>query len=380
MKDKYNTNILYNNIIGPINPKDNLITKLNYSDHYLLYKKILLENNILLHLFNINIAQQNIKSSILKYNRLNIPLRSRENIEILFNYKLKIINFILENSKSEKEKIKDYIDILDPRTKLYKNINNKFIKKYGNIFKIFKIIIKKIDKINATTFIKENLELNNDNNYYYFDLIFEEERLKDYKNRIKNCFNYIIDTIKLIDKNNFNNYYVINTQEFNPYYLVINEIDNFMIRLEKKIGIKFKVIINNNLLLSETTSISFVSVNTKYEIKSVNNDLLIKLMKKQKKIASPTKYFKFSYKKLPTIYNFHTNLYNYSEIIELLKILKNMNNFIICGDLNFRLINDDTVKLIKIFNNFNINIELTATPESNYKNNYFTYDVIIYKL
>ena len=103
-------------------------------------------------------------------------------------------------------------------------------------------------------------------------------------------------------------------------------------------------------------------------------------MKKQRKITSSTKYFKFSCKKLPTIYNFHTNLYTYSEIIELLKILKNMNNFIICGDLNFRLINDETIKLIKNFNSSNINIELTATPESNYKSNYFTYDVIIYKL
>ena len=87
MTSQNNTYILYNNIIGPIDPSKNFITKLNYSDHYLLYKKIILHNNKSLHLFNINIAQQNIKSSILKHNRLNIPLRSKENIEILLNHK-----------------------------------------------------------------------------------------------------------------------------------------------------------------------------------------------------------------------------------------------------------------------------------------------------
>ena len=59
MTTKINSHILYDNIVGPINPTKNFITKLNYSDHYLLYKKIILSNKKILHLFNINIAQLN---------------------------------------------------------------------------------------------------------------------------------------------------------------------------------------------------------------------------------------------------------------------------------------------------------------------------------
>ena len=435
-KNIINNLAIYDNVVGEINPEINPIISNNYSDHYLIYKKIELTNGDNLHLFNLNIAQKHRISTKINGNFIMSLLRTEYNLQLINSYKKEIFNFIIchsranydtlqqinsiniELKKAEKiikdlsnkvdnneyvekeDKEKDKCDL--KKLKEEKDINKDKLKKISGKFnKIIKNefmklhlpdeIDKSLIKIKETyvdddwgkDIIKKNLEMDPETKYwYYFDLEFGIESIEDYKLRIKNCLDVIYNKINDImsTNSNDNNLYVINLQEFNPYEEVKSVIKKFIQT--------HKLYIDLNLLKFKnekqgTCSVSLVSSNTLYYISSKPDDLIEFMWKEQKKISFGNNNFKIISENslLPHIYNFHSGLYKLNEMIDLLSKLNDKDNFIICGDLNLRLENPDEIcKLLDFSNQQKIKIYITATPESNYKINYFTYDVIIYKL
>jgi hypothetical protein len=391
--------ILYENIVGSENPKENIITETSISDHYLLYKELEIEENPIqnkkLHLFNINIAQQYKFSSKIAMKLFFNTMRNEEHLEFMYANRNKILDFIINFSNENYNELKEYFELKESGSiSKIKNSQFAILKKVKNKVKELSLLSKpsdykdisikiiKINKDEAKEHIKNSLLLDESNDSYYtFDIEYDKESIEDYRMRIEEFLKIMGEQIKIKNVAQ-DDYLVINIQELNPLDKIIDLFEGFVHEM-KEVGIEIKLIINEELDKGETFSISIVSTNTEYYLdKSEQNDSIMKYILETKS-NNNVKNFKISSRNslLPPIYNFHTGLFVPDGIIELVKSASDINQFIIFGDLNLRMIETDEICMIKDFSKLNnMVLELTATPESHFKENNYTYDVLLYKL
>ena len=99
--------ILYENLIGDINPDNNTIVNLSLSDHYLLQKFIKLTNEQIINIYNINIAQQfKFKTKISNGLFFNL-MRNKDNLDFMFDNKKNIIDTIINISNNNVSLLKN---------------------------------------------------------------------------------------------------------------------------------------------------------------------------------------------------------------------------------------------------------------------------------
>jgi hypothetical protein len=387
-------NILFENIVGDINPNKNPITlskdskTVQISDHYLLYKQFDLDGGKKINLFDINISQlYQFKTKIKNYVFFN-TMRSEKNLEFMYANKKNIIDSILEISK-------DNIDLL--KNENFIKIKNLYLKKISDSeffdfinLSSLKINIVIIKPSEAKKHILENLVIDPDtDSYYTFDIEFNLESLKNYKERIKNFFILITEEIRLLGDSLKNNYLIINIQELCPLDKILNLFNNFINYVKRNLDIDLELIYSNSTPIdSENTySLSIVSTNTNYQIDysyqndNLQDDILNYIINQKNNLFNKNFKMVSSVINLPPIYNFHTGMFYHDDFKEFISQINIPDNFIICGDLNLKLDLTGSIQCIKkIAKSKNILLELCATPEANYPINNYTYDVIMYRL
>ena len=395
--------ILYENIIGDIDPNLNLITlipdleSVPISDHYLLLKSIKLDGQKKINLFNINISKLYQFKTKIKNNLFFNTMRSEKNLQFAYANKQQIIDMILQISK-------DNIDLL--KNENVKKIKSIFVKKMTDLIDLtdlvnltdLKINIVKIIPTEAKIHIVNNLNLDPDTNFYYtFDIEFNKESLKEYKERLQKFFTILTDNIQLLGDLIHDDYLVINIQELSPLDKILYLFNDFIKEIETNLGIELKLIYVNTIPInsSDTYSLSIVSTNTNYSLDNniqskseseskseLNQDDILEYIINQKKNIMG-KNFKMisSDNSLPPIYNFHTGMFYNNDFTEFINHINNPCKFIISGDLNLKLDSSDSISCVrKITKSKKIKVEFCSTPESNYPINNYTYDVIMYRL
>lgn len=372
--------ILYENLIGDINPDNNTIINLSLSDHYLLQKFIKLRNEQIINIYNINIAQQfKFKTKISNGLFLNL-MRNKDNLDFMYTNKKNIIDSIIKISNNNVSLLKnnDTIKIKN----LFIHELNKF--NINNIYDL-KILIEIIPLEEAKKFITDNFIIDVDtNNYYVFNIEFNEETIDMYRNRINNVLKFLYSDIKNKILSNSFDYLIINLQELSP----LNEIiDNVIKKFIEKINIHLKLNLNvffnqnNPINKNETYSLSIVSSNTNYNINYDWDPIMKYIIDKKKNLSNKNIKLVSEHDFLPSVYNFHTGLFDYEDLEKLIDACNKMNDFLISGDLNIKMVNNEEINCIKKYSNDkNIVLNLNATPESNYPVNNYTYDVFIYKI
>ena len=371
--------ILYENLVGDINPYDNTIVNLSLSDHYLLQKLIKLRNEQTINIYNINISQQfKFKTKISNGLFFNL-MRNKENLDFMHTNKKNILNTI--------------VNISNNNLSLLKNNNEKKIKKLFikelNKFNInninnLKIIIESISFEEAKKFITENFILDTEtNNYYVFNVEFNEETICMYRDRISRVLKLLYTDIEnKIIFNSFD-YLIINIQELCPLNEIIDIFENFIQQININLRLNLNMFFNQNnpIIENDTYSLSIVSSNTNYNINYVDDSIMSYIIEKKKNLPNKNIKLVSEHDFLPIVYNFHTGLFDYDDLEKLIIASDKMNNFLISGDLNIKLVNNDEINCIKQYScDKNITINLNATPESNYPVNNYTYDVFIYKI
>jgi hypothetical protein len=374
--------ILYENIVGKINPRDNEITQTSLSDHYLLHKEITLSSMEKVNLFSINITQQYQFKTKIKIGIFINTMRNEYNLNFVKENRENIINIILNISKANRDLLKN---------KNKEMITNFFKQEFEKISTIsidnLNINFVTIKESEAKKHIFDNLEIDPETELFYtFDISFNKEEFYSYKNRVKEILLILTNTIE--NKNLFNpsNFIIINIQELSPFDKILDTFEKYISKIKTNYLFDFKLIYNSNDILNSeyTYSLTIISSNIEKNINyqlNNNSDTIMDFIIEQKnnpvikniKISSNNDFW-------PTIYNFHTNLLSYDYFISFIHYIKS-DNFIIFGDLNLKLLNSEQINNVKqIAKQNNIIIELTATPESNYPINNYTYDVLMYKL
>jgi len=296
---------------------------------------------------------------------------------------------------------KDNIDLL--KNNNVEKIKSLFISKIPDFgltdfvdFADLKISIVKINSsgTDLPIHIINNLNFDPDTKFYYtFDISFNKESLKGYKERLKKFFTILVDNIQLLGNSIHDDYLVINIQELSPLDKILYLFDEFIEEIKTKLEIELKLVYVNTLDInsSDTYSLAIVSTNTNYSLDNniqsefeseLNQDDILEYIINQKK-NTINKNFKMisSNNSLPTIYNFHTGMFYHDDFIEFISQINNPCKFIICGDLNLKLDSSDSISCVrKITKSKKIKVEFCSTPESNYPINNYTYDVIMYRL
>lgn len=387
-------------IVGNTDPDKNYIIKHNYSDHYLI-KKIVKHEDVNLVLYNLNIAQRNKFKTVTIFDRLSNFLRSKENLSFTENIDKKntifksIFDFVKDNyyqidkfSRVIDETDEYILDSGDPLfVKLEKQISKQFklpietihIKKYKNanldidgestFSKTLRLLF--LERYKSISDIYDN---GADKNYYVMDIVFSVESNEEYVNRLQKCLKFIHKNITKDKMTIENAKFIINLQEISPIDKLIKyiPISNF--------NDDFDLIYKQGQPSTDTYTVSFVDKSLHYS-NAENDDIVTMFNKKDKK--SPSQLIKLYSESFPDLYNFHTVLFRDDEFKSLIKeLISNVGDkkFILCGDFNLRLSDIVITYITKLLGKHNIMISLTPTPEKHYPENYFTYDVFIYRV
>ena len=345
-------------------------------DHYIIKKKVIVNNNTL-YIYSINNAQLSHIRTMTMYNKLNCYLK---NYEVPIEQKVitKFFNemsFIILKYGLEKKDIDEGSkeEIKDPR--IVKDISEllngiPFIHLY-----VRKYIPK--DQFKTDPIFKRRFEKTN---YIYFDIIFQEESIKTYKKRVYKTIQYLVKDSK--KKKNI----IFCFQEIYPLIDFLETIQKFknLVVLDPKINNEHKIddtlykvlfFKSNNILITKKCSFLFHRM---YH----DHDIFLKFFNHQKQngeidrnINQNIKYYS---KELNLyLYNIHGHLYCDKRIKTIFEekfipyFRKNVDkNIIVVGDFNFQMKKETKEYIENRLKEENIMVEFYPNPFSLKKINY----------
>lgn len=354
---------IFNNLI-----KENLI------DHNLIHFEVPSKKTSSLHLYSINIAQISHVRTMVMFNKINRYLKTsinnnqdylkKKDVNYIFDNMYEIIlKYQMENTEiieGSKILIIDSNIILDLRELCKCDIEYVYLRKYIPKSK------SKLDELFKKRFEKCN--------YRYFDLVFEEESIEKYLYRITKVFDYLEEITK--DRKS-----ILLFQEINPIldfcdllkkYSCFRIIDPNFSKVEKI----------HEKIFSKSVNV-LVTRNFNHRIYKQPPDQIVHFFSyeghdKHKNEYQNIKYYLPAFKL--NLYNIHSYLYSNKKLLQimeqqLIEKMKNSSNFIIIGDLNFKLNTDNKKILESNLEKENISCNLYSLPFS--ENNH---EGVIFKL
>ena len=327
----------------------------NVIDHQIMYFKIKVNNKqTYFNLFSLNIAQRSDIRSMCLYNKFHTYLRKKKFDH--FHNKL--------FSKNVVRKLFDSTPYIILKYNLHEKYNN--IQEGSKELITDKEIIEEVRKLlpseaNQIAFLyirryvpstssKEKYDIifrerYKKTNFFYFDLVFVEETIQEYKNRIRKVMNVLVNQIQ--NKSNC----IICLQEICPpldFIDVINtEYKDILRIVDPKFDSSFKKY--NEKIFMKSINFLLVKRNFRYRIIKENTENnIIKFFSSYGCTSAKNPYQNIQYK-IPKLnldlYNVHGNLLSNKSLLDSLQknILNQIDNhyfeksIIILGDLNFRL-------------------------------------------
>lgn len=366
--------------------KENIIDHniLNYENIKIKDKK---NNEHILNLYSINISQKSDIRTMTIFNKIHSFLKlgcdqnqhfiSSIDLNKLFdNMSSLILKYKLNDiyiEEGDKYLIADTNIIIELKNKLASfNINSfdyLYLRKY----------IPSSESKNDLIF-KERFK---NCNYYYLDIIFKEETINRYMERIK----IIFDHLEILTKNKQN--VLIFCQEINPLLDALQIIKNYDFKVIDPHPNLNKLPKLHQNFFSKSISI-FLSRNFNFRISKLNKDIIshnsdqiIQFFQHgsslDKNIFQNNAYY---IKKFDLyIYNIHSNLHKNDTIIkffskQLPELEKNkIKNIILIGDFNFKLKKNYYNDLCLLFQSFEFSYDLINLPFAS-----TLYEGIVYKL
>lgn len=343
-------------------------------DHHILYKRLCIKQKFL-NIYSVNIAQISHIRTMTMFNKINSFLRSYENSltndkefakmlfekmpSILIKYNLHQEN-VEEGSKVEVKDVRVLKDLqrLCPQY----SFDTVYLRKYTPCGKY------KTDDIFKNRFEKTN--------YIYFDIYFQCEDLKVYKDRIRKT----LKTLFKVSRRQKN--VLICLQEIKPlleFMIVLNEFQHFKLEYPKVSNIEnekenfeknYKTLFfkSNTILLSRNLEYSVLHNTTNdvlldfFNRKRLLNGVMITERNKNQNIKYYIPYLNLY------IYNIHSFIYKDKRILDFfqtkgLEFIKNIKrNIFIIGDLNFQMSPYILTQIEKMFTRQDISSKFVETP------------------
>lgn len=326
------------------------------------------------HLYSLNIAQISDLRTMVIFNKINKYLKTfeseeyikkKEMMHLFDNMHQIILKHELENriiEEGSKQMIVDSNIINDLKELCPSNINIDYIylRKYT----------PKTKSKNDELFRKRFEPCN----FRYFDIVFLEENLESYENRLR-------QVLQFFEKQTETERCVILFQEINPVlnaYDIISQFSCFRI-VDPTFHQMGKL---NDKFFSKSINI-LLTRNFKHRISKQVSDPLIDFFAyqghdRQKNEFQNVRYYLPKFKLY--IYNIHSYLFTNKKILHamenvLIPQMLDMKHFIIIGDLNFKLNDEHFHKLKELLMFYKISMDFKALPFST-----SIYEGKIYKL
>lgn len=347
----------------------------NVIDHNILYQRIPLnkKNTSFANLYSLNIAQISHIRTMVIWNKIHCYLKSSG--VLMSSMSKKLLNDLFDTMPRFIEKYNLQDTKIDEGSKLL--IVNEDLKRdlketLQNSVDIEFIYLRKYVPKNNTKSDNIFRERFAKVNYHYFDIIFREETIDEYSNRVRKVLTSLLKLAK--DQDNV----LVLLQEINPILDFLSVIEESQFRpFFKVVDPVFDEKNNNDRKYNEKTFTRSVNVLLSHNfafshrIERRPSDHLIHFFSSYGRTNEKNEYQNIKYyitKYRLSLYNIHGNMttkkYSINQLLSYLESIDKNIRFILMGDLNLKMTADIFSYFTEKLFSYNIKYELKPLPNS----------------